>query len=69
MSEWRKSSFSGNCGCVEICIGVTEVLVRDTKDRTGSILSFTFAEWQAHLDAVRNHEHEVPIPHPGLGAS
>jgi hypothetical protein len=39
--SWRKSSYSGNGGgnCVEVADQATRVLVRDTQDRTGPVLS------------------------------
>jgi Domain of unknown function (DUF397) len=45
---WRKSSYSGNNGgdCVEVGRQETGVLVRDTKDREGSLLRFTPAAWR-----------------------
>ena len=44
---WRKSSYSGNGGgnCVEVGqAGV--VLVRDTQDRTGPVLTFSADAWR-----------------------
>ena len=47
-SDWRKSSHSGDNGgeCVEVCAGGA-VLVRDTTDRSGTMLAFTAEAWQA----------------------
>jgi hypothetical protein len=46
--RWRKSSYSGNGGadCVETGSAAGAVLVRDTKDRDGAVLSFTAAAWR-----------------------
>jgi Domain of unknown function (DUF397) len=52
---WRKSSYSDNQGnCVEVATqpdGTT--LVRDTKDRDGSVLRFTAEEWEAFVTRVK----------------
>jgi Domain of unknown function (DUF397) len=47
--RWRKASHSGNGGadCVETGSVSGAVLVRDTKDRDGVVLSFTPAAWRA----------------------
>jgi Domain of unknown function (DUF397) len=47
--RWRKASYSGNGGadCVETGSIADAVLVRDTKDRDGAVLSFTTAAWRA----------------------
>jgi Domain of unknown function (DUF397) len=46
--RWRKSSFSGNGGgsCVEVGQARRDVLVRDTKDRTGPVLEITPDAWR-----------------------
>lgn len=55
-SEWRKSTRSGGNGgdCVEVA-GTSPgvVAVRDSKNPTGPVLTFTFSEWKAFLDTVR----------------
>lgn len=55
--SWRTSSYSGNSGtqCVEVgaATGTVGVLARDTKDRSGAVLWFTFAEWRAFTAEVR----------------
>lgn len=53
---WRKSTRSGNNGCVEVALDTTGVAVRDSKDRTGPVLLFTAHEWDAFLAGVRNGE-------------
>lgn len=49
---WRKSSFSASGNCVEVAVDGQSVLLRDTKDRAGTVLTFTEAEWQAFLLGV-----------------
>ena len=52
---WRTSSFSsGGAGnCVEIANGAGRVLVRDSKDRHGSVLVFGRAAWAVFVGALR----------------
>jgi cobalamin biosynthesis protein CobT len=53
-SNWRKSSYSGSNGgeCVEVA-ATGAVLVRDTADRSGPVLTFTAEAWQAFTAAIR----------------
>lgn len=53
--RWRKSSYSGNGGadCVETGSAVGAILVRDTKDRDGTVLSFTAAAWRAFATELK----------------
>ena len=52
---WRKSSYSNNGGnCVEA--GVAEarsVLVRDTTNRAGGMLSFPVCAWRAFAEGLK----------------
>ena len=43
--EFVKSSLSGEGNCVEWAFGQAGVHVRDSKDRDGAELMFTFSEW------------------------
>jgi len=52
--EWRKSEASGDSGCVEVAFVGRSVLVRNSRDRAGPVLSFTDSEWQAFLTGARN---------------
>ena len=53
-SNWRKSSYSGSNGgeCVEVAAAGT-VLVRDTADRRGPVLTFTAEAWRAFTATIR----------------
>jgi Domain of unknown function (DUF397) len=55
-ASWRKSSHSGNNGCVEVAFVQGRVAVRDSKDRTGPVLVFDRHEWDAFLRGVRASE-------------
>ncbi|WP_308427267.1 DUF397 domain-containing protein [Nonomuraea spiralis] len=58
---WRKSSLSAAAGeCVEFARSATgDVLLRDSKDPRGPVLTFTPGEWRAFIGGVRNAEFEV----------
>ena len=53
-SDWRKSRYSGDNGgeCVEVGVAGV-VLVRDTTDRTGPMLSFTPVAWRSFLSTIK----------------
>jgi hypothetical protein len=52
--NWRKSSYSGDNGGACIEVGTAEaVLVRDTTDRTGPVVTFTADAWRAFVAALR----------------
>ena len=59
---WRKSTFSGSGGCVEVLPTPGAVQVRDTKDREGSVLTFTHDEWRAFTQGVKNLEFDIEDP-------
>jgi Domain of unknown function (DUF397) len=52
-SNWRKSSYSGDNGgaCVEVA-AAESVLVRDTTERSGPVVTFTADAWRAFISAV-----------------
>jgi Domain of unknown function (DUF397) len=53
--NWRKASYSGNGGgnCVEVADAARLVMVRDTTDRGGAVLSVPAEAWQAFLGSLR----------------
>jgi hypothetical protein len=60
--QWRKSSRSGGSGgnCVEVAtLPNGGRAVRDSKDRSGPVLTFTEAEWDAFLDGARKGEFDL----------
>jgi hypothetical protein len=52
--EWRTSESSAGGDCVEVAFVDQSVLVRNSRDRAGPVLSFTHSEWSAFLDGARN---------------
>ena len=50
-ARWRKSTRSGSSGnCVEVADNLPGVVaVRDSKDKTGPVLTFTPGEWKAFV--------------------
>jgi hypothetical protein len=54
-SNWRKSSYSGDNGgaCVEIASLAEAVLVRDTTDRSGPVVTFTAHAWLAFTSTLK----------------
>lgn len=54
---WFKSTRSGNNGaCVEVRHRGEAIDVRDTKDRSGPVLTFTPDEWAAFVGGVKDGE-------------
>lgn len=59
--NWRISTRSGTEGnCVEVRKADGRVEVRDSKDRTGPVLSFTGDEWRAFMGGAKNDEFALP---------
>jgi hypothetical protein len=54
--NWRKSSYSGQSGgnCVEVADDDGRVLVRDTKDRQGPMLTVGSSAWQRFVERLRD---------------
>ncbi|WP_404816419.1 DUF397 domain-containing protein [Streptomyces thermolineatus] len=54
---WHKSSYSGSEGgqCVEVAASAGAVHVRDSKDRSGPVLSFAADEWSAFVEFAARH--------------
>jgi hypothetical protein len=57
VDPWKKSSFShGNGQCVEAQHVNKVWQVRNTKDRWGTVVQFTEAEWSAFIAGVKAGE-------------
>lgn len=53
---WRKSSYSNANGgdCVEVANVQDVIAVRDTKNRTGTVLSFPAHAWRTFAANIKN---------------
>ncbi|QGN46422.1 DUF397 domain-containing protein [Micromonospora sp. WMMD558] len=59
-SAWRKSTRSGSSGnCVEVARRPWTVMVRDSKDRQGPLLSFTPGDWSGFMGALKTGQFEA----------
>jgi len=60
-ATWRKSSFSGGNGgdCVEVATLADGIAMRDSKDRTGPVLTFAPDEWAAFTAGVREGQFDL----------
>ena len=53
--EWRKSRFSADTGnCVEITSMSVSILVRDSQDVAGPVLTVSPAQWGHFIVHIRN---------------
>jgi Domain of unknown function (DUF397) len=59
---WTKSTYSGaNGGCVEWATLGSEIGVRDSKDKTGPILTFSRTAWQTFVDATSHGDYKPGV--------
>jgi hypothetical protein len=56
---WRKSTFSGANGCVEVAVQEDGVALRDSRDREGAVLEVSRGDWLAFLRGVRAGEFDL----------
>jgi hypothetical protein len=54
-AAWRKSSYSGTSGnnCVEVAKSAGAVMVRDTTNLAGAVLSVPADTWKRFTDTLR----------------
>jgi Domain of unknown function (DUF397) len=57
-AAWRKSTYSGDNGgaCVEVATLADGIAVRDSKDRSGPVLTFGPAEWDMFTAGLKSGE-------------
>ena len=56
---WTKSTYSGNNGgCVEWAPLDDAIGVRDSKDKSGPVLTFTPSAWQSFVDAASRGDYQ-----------
>ncbi len=59
--SFYKSTFSSTGSCVEVAFAHDDaVLVRDSKDPEGPVLSFTQTEWRVFLSGVLDGQFNLP---------
>ncbi len=59
-ARWRKSTISGDGGCVEVAYAAGKIGLRDSKDGGGGpILVFSEREWSAFLAGARTGEFDL----------
>jgi Domain of unknown function (DUF397) len=61
-TAFRKSSYSGNGGCVEVSMSTAgDVLLKDSKLTESPVLHFSKREWTAFLAGLEAGEFEFPL--------
>ncbi|MET7752697.1 DUF397 domain-containing protein [Micromonospora sp. NPDC005367] len=57
---WRKSTRSGSSGnCVEVAAPPRLVMVRDSKQRQGAVLSFSPNEWATFIQGIKGGSFDI----------
>lgn len=60
-SRWTKSTYSAEQGeCIEVAASATTIHVRDSKDITLSVLTFSAAAWTAFTQVARGADTPDP---------
>jgi hypothetical protein len=56
LTTWRKSTYSGGNGsnCVEVGGTERSIVVRDTKDRAGAVLTFGPDAWRRFAATIKS---------------
>ncbi|MEV6490013.1 DUF397 domain-containing protein [Actinoplanes sp. NPDC051633] len=55
--RWRKSAACGPSNCVEVAsAGPGAIAVRDSKDPSGPVLTYTADEWRDFIAGAKNGE-------------
>jgi hypothetical protein len=59
-NKWRKSTYSADtANCVEVRRNGDVVEVRNSKDRTGSVMKFTLDEWAAFVPGAKEGQFDL----------
>jgi Domain of unknown function (DUF397) len=53
---WRRSTASADGNCVEVAFASESILVRNSRDPLGPVLSFSPQEWAAFLEGANKGE-------------
>jgi predicted secreted Zn-dependent protease len=57
--SWKKSTASGGGACVEVARVGEMIIVRDSKDVLGSVLTFSEEEWRTFLAGTRSGQFNI----------
>ncbi|MFZ0159820.1 MAG: DUF397 domain-containing protein [Kineosporiaceae bacterium] len=57
--SWRTSSFCSSAQCVEVAQHADVVRVRDSKNSSGPVLTYSTAEWRDFVSGVKAGEFDV----------
>jgi Domain of unknown function (DUF397) len=57
---WRKSTASGAGNCVEVAFADESVLIRQSRDPSGPVLSVSHVEWIGFLNSMRDGRLDLP---------
>jgi hypothetical protein len=57
--NWRASTRSDDGQCVEVRRVDDTIEVRDSRDRSGPVLTFTFDEWAAFTGGTKDGEFDL----------
>ncbi|PZF96407.1 DUF397 domain-containing protein [Micromonospora endophytica] len=52
--NWKKSTRSNAGDCVEVATPPQAVMIRDSKDRQGPVLSFTADQWTGFVQRIKS---------------
>ena len=58
--DWHTSTFCATGNCLAAGVDGDTILVRDTKDPNGPVLTYSRAEWDAFLDGVTGGDFTFP---------
>lgn len=64
MPTWVKSRRCETSGCVEVAFDPDAVLVRNSTEPSGPVLSFTRTEWVAFVGGVRDGDFDFGLLGP-----
>jgi uncharacterized protein DUF397 len=57
--EWRRASRCTSGGCVEVAITSHGIIVRDSKIKDSSELTYTPDEWRVFIEGVKSGEFDI----------
>jgi predicted secreted Zn-dependent protease len=55
-TPWRKATKSGAGNCIRVARRDNLIMISDSKNPAGPILSYTLSEWDAFLDGAKRGE-------------